>query len=101
VKWLVGAQIVQMRQGGAAADPVAGDLNYSTGVAPWVAWGPYFWANGTQPRSDGLVWLRSNFLTDGTHPSPSGVSKVAAMLLTFFKTSPQTRCWFVTGATCP
>jgi hypothetical protein len=98
VKWLVAAQIRQMR--GAPPDPRAGDLSYNT-VAPWIAWGPYLWARGTEPRSDGLVWLRSDLGPDGTHPSNSGRQKVGTMLLSFFKTSAQARCWFLAGQTCP
>jgi hypothetical protein len=91
VKWLVQAQIDQMRTG--TIDPRAGDLNYNT-IAPWIAWGPYLWADGLNPRSDGLTWRRSDLAADGTHPSVSGVNKVAAMLLTFFLDSPYTKCWF-------
>jgi hypothetical protein len=98
VKWLVAAQIEQMRTG--VIDPRAGDLSYDT-VAPWLAWGPYMWARGTEPRSDGLVWLRSDLGPDGTHPANPGRQKVGTMLLSFFKTSPQARCWFLAAETCP
>ncbi len=98
VKWLIQAQIDQMQRG-SIADARAGDLNY-TSVAPWVAWGPYPWANGTAARSDGLQWFPADFGSDGTHPSNVGRGKVGAMLLTFFKTSTFTRCWFVAGGSC-
>lgn len=60
---------------------------------PWIGWGPYMWANGTEARSDGLRWLRSDFEEDGIHPSNSGEAKVAAILLEFFQTSPYA-AWF-------
>jgi hypothetical protein len=97
-KWLIQAQIQQI-QAGHVVDARAGDLNYAS-VAPWLAWGPYTWAKGTIPRSDGLVWLQSDFGPDGTHPSQSGRSKAGALLLSFFKTSQFTRCWFVAGVSC-
>ncbi len=100
VKWLVQAQSEQMAAG-SVTDQRAGNLDYNS-VAPWLAWGPYLWADGTTPRQgDGLVWLTGDFAADGTHPSASGQQKVGALLLTFFKTSPFTRCWFVDGGTCP
>ena len=98
VKWVVEAQIRQKATG--TIDAHAGNLDYGQGVAPWIAWGPYLWADGEVPRSDGLIWKRTDFGRDGTHPSQSGESKVGAMLLDFFKTSPHTRCWFLAGQTC-
>lgn len=95
-KWLIGAQIEQARTG--VRDSIAGDLDPAH--TPWLAWGPYLWAAGTQPRSDGLVWKRADFSDDGVHPSRSGEQKVGAMLLEFFKTSPYTRCWFLVEGEC-
>jgi hypothetical protein len=103
-KWLIEAQVLQMRGGGTAAiDPVAGDLNYTNGTAPWTAWGPYLWANGDTPRSDGLVWCNGHagspcngevdFQTDGTHPNSQGAKKAANLLMNFFLASPYTS-WF-------
>ena len=100
VKWLIQAQIDQMASGGTIVDGRAGDLNYNT-VAPWIGWGPSFWADGVHPRADGLSWPRGDFLSDGLHLTESARDKAADLLHTFFKTSPQTRCWFLnTGVTC-
>lgn len=64
--------------------------------SPLLLWGPYFWADGMTPRkSDGLIWERSDLGSDGTHPSDAGRQKVANMLLSFFKTDPLARTWFV------
>jgi hypothetical protein len=97
VKWLVEAQIRQ--ESGAAPDARAGDLGAT--VAPWLAWGPYLWANGTAPRSDGLVWLSTDYQSDNTHPNTGARQKVGAMLLEFMKTSPHASCWFLAGRQCP
>ncbi len=97
VKWLVAAQI---RQGVSAtpADTLAGDVGY--GSVPWLAWGPYLWADGLRPRSDGLTWSAQEFAADGTHPNASADLKVGRMLLEFFKGSELTRCWFLAGQRC-
>lgn len=99
VKWLIEAQIAQAKSDGGVVDARAGDLGPS--VAPWLAWGPYLWANGEKPRSDGLAWSPSDFQPDGTHPSASGEEKVGEALLAFFKTSPHAKCWFLSGGACP
>ena len=98
VKWTIEAQITEMTSG--AIDARAGTLNYAIS-APWVAWGPYLWADGMQARADGLKWELNDFVTsDRTHPSEQGRGKVADLLLDFFKTSQFTRCWFRAGQTC-
>lgn len=92
IKWLIEAQIRQMRGNG--VDPIAGDLDYATGVAPWLAWGPYLWADGTDPRSDGLTWSCGDLGSDGTHPSDTGRTKVGRLLLDFFLGSEFATGWF-------
>lgn len=64
-------------------------------VSPWIAWGPYLWADGMRARSDGLTWTCGDFEADGTHPSASGRQKVADQLLKFFQNDPTTREWFM------
>ena len=92
VKWLVQAQINQMATG--HIDARAGDLDYKTGMAAWITWGPYFWANGTTPRSDGLFYTRSDYSErDGLHPSPEGIKKIAGYMLNWFLSSPYAT-WF-------
>jgi hypothetical protein len=61
---------------------------------PWVGWGPYLWTDGTKGRADGLVWTCDDVAPDGTHPSGSGMTKVAQLLLGFFTTDPTARSWF-------
>ena len=64
-------------------------------VAPWLAWGPYLWADGLTARSDGLTWACGDLADDGTHPSASGRQQVADLLLDFVRTDPTAREWFV------
>lgn len=78
-------------------DQLAGRLPFTgaSRVAPWVAWGPYLWADGLTPRSDGLTWACNEFSDDGTHPTDAGRQKVAQRLLDFFRTDSTARQWFV------
>lgn len=78
VKWLIRDQIRK-----------------APGTRPWLAWGPYLWADGMEERSDGLIWECDDLADDGTHPSESGKQKVAEMLLDFLKTAPTAKSWFV------
>ena len=98
VKWAIESQINEMR--GLPAHPRAGSLNYATKAAPLIVWGPYLWADGATPRSDGFLWNRTDFKEDGMHPSQSGESKVGVTLLEFFKNSPYTKCWFMANQYC-
>ena len=92
-KWFVNAQIAQDATG--KVDPVAGDLNYTT--APWIAWGPYWWAAGTTPCNNcqipGQIWVQSDYQSDGTHPSGAGATKVGNNLMDYFLKSPYSP-WF-------
>jgi hypothetical protein len=86
-KWLIEAQL--------NGDP---ELNFDPAkgpvLVPWLAWGPYLWADGLNPRSDGLIWECEDFLPDGKHPSESGNEKIYDLLIDFFKNDPTTRDWF-------
>ncbi|MFZ0548462.1 MAG: hypothetical protein WAM60_23640 [Candidatus Promineifilaceae bacterium] len=81
VKWLIESQVL-------GEDPA---LSYNN--APWLGWGPYLWADGMTPRSDGLIWRCNDFEDDGIHPSPSGETKVANILFDFLNSDPTTQ-WF-------
>lgn len=84
-------------------DQIKGEaaLNYdaSRGAVqtPLLLWGPYLWADGVSPRSDGLVYKREDLSGDGVHPSQLGREKIARQLLEFFKTDPLAKSWCV----CP
>jgi Putative Ig domain len=87
----------------AIADQINGaaNLNYNPAngpvLAPWMAWGPYYWSNGMLGRKDGLVWDCEDFSPDGTHPSSTfGQLKVATALLNFLKTDDTTTPWYLT-----
>jgi len=74
------------------------ELAYSgkSPLVPWLSWGPYLWANGANPRSDGLKWIfPDDFQPDGIHPSTLGRKKVANQLLEFFTTDETSRIWFL------
>jgi hypothetical protein len=86
----------------AIADQINGNSNLCDGngcspiKAPWMSWGPYYWANGLLASQDGMVWTCQDLQKDGTHPqSPSGDLKVAGPLLNFLKTDDTTTPWFL------
>jgi hypothetical protein len=95
VKWTIEDQI--------AGNPA---LNWNPGAgpveAPLLLWGPYTWADGLVPRSDGLIWQCSDYASDGTHPNPVGSLKVANMLLDMCHLDPTAVEWYVgTPVTIP
>ena len=87
--------IARQLEGDAALnfDPAHGPV-----VAPWLSWGPYLWADGLTPRSDGLTWACSELnSSDGTHPSATGRLKVADSLLAFVRRDAATAPWYANG----
>jgi hypothetical protein len=88
VKWLIDSQI-------AGDDSLRYSTDGSAAPAAWLSWGPYLWADGLTPRSDGLTWSCSDFVTDGTHPSASGRATVADSLLAFFRRDATTTPWYL------
>ena len=76
-------------------------MNYNAAngpvMAPWVAWGPYFWANGLLGRSDGVTWPCYYYEPDGQHPSlkTGGSEQDVSMMMNFFKTNDATAPWFL------
>jgi len=87
-KWLIEDQI----HGSPALNynPARGSVN-----APWLAWSPYLWADGNNPRSDSLVWTAEDMEWDCTHPSDQGAAKIAQLLMDFFKSDTTTTAWFL------
>ena len=73
---------------------------------PWLAWGPYFWADGLGAdnvlggipgRSDGLEYECDDYAsTDGMHPSdPQGRTKISQMILDFLLSESTAAPWFL------
>jgi len=92
VKWLIESQI-------AGVDSLNFDPSRGTVRAPWLSWGPYLWADGMNPRSDGLVWPCAYFAPDGTHPDVEARNLVADSLLAFVKRDETTVPWFTSTVT--
>ncbi len=91
VKWLIEAQV--------SGDPsLNSNPNAGPVEAPWLSWGPYLWADGLVPRSDGLVWPCEYFsATDGTHPAQGARNLVADSLLAFLHQDETTAPWYLSG----
>lgn len=89
VKWLIERQIEG--EPGLNFDPAKGPVK-----APWLSWGPYWWANGETPRAaDGFHFEHADYTdNDQMHHSQAGIQKRGKQLLDFFKTDTTTRTWF-------
>ncbi len=94
IKAVIGSQI--------AGNPL---LNHDPALgavrSPWLAWGPYLWADGIVPRSDGLRWLCDDTVADGVHPSLSGRLHVADLLMAHFRRHPASVGWYLDAPRTP
>lgn len=90
VRWLIQDQM--------AGGGVSG-VTYQN--SPVLLWGPYLWADGLTPRSDGLVWTCADFQSDGIHPEDSARQKVAGMLSNFFTSDSLAKTWYSRQGTPP
>lgn len=62
--------------------------------SPMIAWGPYVWADGLEPRSDGLIWECTDFKSDGLHTFTTGREKIAHLWMDFLRTDASAAPWF-------
>jgi hypothetical protein len=114
-KYLIQAQVNQLTS--LTSDPLAGDLCYQAPcpngelpVAPWLAWGPYFWANSPSGPARSsyfagagtLQWFGGDMAFDGIHTSACpflgidcGRKKVADEMMSFYTTSPYSTPWLL------
>jgi hypothetical protein len=98
-------QRIIVAQINASPDATGGSGTVDVASAPWVDWGPYLWADGENPRSDGLFWCSqqttgickgandvrygnpqdpATYWGDFTHPTADGAKKVANLMVNFF-----------------
>ncbi|MBM4014612.1 MAG: hypothetical protein FJ293_06585 [Planctomycetes bacterium] len=77
----------------AGAPELAWDRRRGSVVAPWIAWGPYLWCDGSEPRVDGLAMACADYQDDGSHLSPAGNDKLARRLLHHWKGHPACTPW--------
>lgn len=83
--------------GGFANNPGRGEpLSYEEGQAlntwlranrdvegVWYGWGPYLWASDCatgESNGGGVCYVREDYVTDGVHPSETGVDKISRLL---------------------
>jgi len=85
----------------AIENQIRGAANLNLSVAPWMSWGPYLWADGMVPRSDGLTYACDDLESDFVHPATGARQKVAEQLKAFFMTDPTTAPWYLKTAGNP
>ena len=89
VKWLIEQQFKGDRE--LNFDREKGEVK-----APWLSWGPYWWANGENKRNDSFSFKPTDFReNDRMHHSEDGITKMGNQLLQFFKSDSTTRGWFI------
>jgi len=94
VKWMIERQIngdLTLNH-----DPLRGAV-----TVPWLAWGPYVWADGMRARCDGLRWEARDFQPDGTHPIIRGTIKQAGAWARLLRTEPCAASWAVPAGNLP
>lgn len=94
IKWLIEKQI--QGDAGLNYDPANGAV-----VAPWMSWGPYWWADGVRARSDGLRWVCDDFGFDGLHPEVDGGFKIIEQMERFLHTDSTTSEWYLASSGAP
>ena len=78
----------------AAKGLVADRLALPPEAGPWVGWGPYLWADGANPRADGLTWEPWDLEDDGVHPGPTAEWTVAQALASHLVANAWTAPWY-------
>lgn len=86
VRWLIEEQILGDPRLG--HDPLVGPVE-----APVLLWGPYLWAFGDAPRSDGFSTPRAYFGPDGVHASRLGEERIADEYMELLTTAPSAQTW--------
>lgn len=85
----------------AGAPELLWDPELGTPVAPWIAWGPYFWSDGNEPRSDGLNLDCTDYNWDGAHLDVSGKQLLGQRLHHFVKADPACTRWSIVDGAAP
>lgn len=85
-----------------AGDPELNwDPELGPALAPWIDWGPYFWSDGEEPRTDGLAIACADIAPDGTHLAQSGREKLGDRLHHFLKSHRACTKWSIVPGSSP